>query len=335
MLRTVTLSVCLVCILFCSPIALAHDTIKIAYVSPSMESVYWGQYVEIGARKAAMDIEEEFGVRVDYSVHGPAAEAETDAFLNILEAVVASRPDIIALGNLIPDATAPIVAQATAMGIHVNLISIGVPLPADQFGTLFYCDQPQQGILAAEAFYECLQKKGLPMDGLVGIHMSVVVPVLEEKIQAFRDRLSELAPDLVLLDTQYNDNVVEVGISLVENQFATYGDKLVGFFAGNNVTGVAVSRAVAASGKSDQLVNVAIDSDDAQIKSIRDGNLDALIVQTPFDQAHNAVMNAYKHFAGLIKESPSEVNLPAVVVTPENIDDPGMDIFLDPTLLDQ
>ena len=57
---------------------------------------------EIGCRNAALDIKEKYGVDVNYSVHGPAAEAETEAFLNILEAVVSKRPDGIALGNLNP-----------------------------------------------------------------------------------------------------------------------------------------------------------------------------------------------------------------------------------------
>jgi len=311
------------------------DEVDIAYVSPSMESTYWGQYVEIGVRNATLDIADKHGIEVNYTTHGPAAEAETEEYINSLEAVIGRNPDIIVTGTLTPDATAPIVSQATARGIHVNFISLGVDLPEDQYGTLYYCAQPEQGALAAEAFYETLEEKGLPKDGIVGVHMSVVVPVLEEKIDKFRERLSELAPDLELLDTQYNDNVVERAIDLAEDQLSAYGDDLVGFFAGNNVTGVGISRAVADSGRSDELVNVAIDSDPEQIEALRAGFLDALVVQTPYDQAYEATMNAYEHVAGLRDESPKSVNISAVVVTPENMDDEGMQEFLDPTLLER
>lgn len=331
------LYLCLVLTLLCSlfsGIAFGKETLDIAVVLPSIESMYWGQYVEIGCRNAALDIKEKYGVDVNYSVHGPAAEAETEAFLNILETVVSKRPDGIALGNLNPDAVAPIIKSATKSGIFVNLISIGVPLPGEDFGTLYFCDQPEQGKLAAEAFYKFLKEKNLPLDGIVGVHMSVVVPILEEKIQKFRDTLSALAPDLTLLETQYNENDISKGMSLVESQLAAYGDKVVGFFGGNNVTGNAIAGTIAASGKADSLVAVAIDSDQLEIKALREGNLDALVVQTPYEQGYRAVMNIYEYLCEN-KEDLDEINIPASVVTKSNMDEPEMKILLDPLLLER
>lgn len=314
--------------------AFGKETLDIAVVLPSIESQYWGQYVEIGCRNAALDIKEKYDVDVNYSVHGPAAEAETEAFLSILEAVVSKRPDGIALGNLNPDAVAPIVKAATKSGILVNLISIGVPLPGEYFGTLYYCDQPEQGKLAAEAFYKFLKEKNLPLDGIVGVHMSVVVPVLEEKIQKFRDVLSELAPDLTLLETQYNENDISKGMSLVESQLAAYGDKIIGFFGGNNVTGNAISSIIAASGKAGSLVSVSVDSDHLQIEALRKGNMDALVVQTPYEQGYRAVMNIYEYLYEN-KEDPDGKNMPASVVTKSNMDEPEMKALLDPLLLER
>jgi ribose transport system substrate-binding protein len=315
-----------------APAAESPEELYLVYLTPSTESGYWGEYVRIGVENAVMDAEEEYGVTINYEYAGPALESSQDEYLSILEGVIAKGPDALVLGQLAPDAVAPFIVDATAMGTYVNLISVGVDLPGEQFGSLYYCDQPEQGALAAQAFYDSMVAKGLPMDGVVGVHMSVVVPILEAKIQNFVDTLQELAPDLTLLETQYNENDVNNGISLMEAQLAAYGDELIGFFGGNNVTGDAIVRVIEESGRADTLVGVAVDSDPAEIEGMRNGYLDALIVQTPYDQAYNAVASAVAHIM-TGEEFEDEVNMPASVVTPDNMDDPDMAALLDPTIL--
>jgi ribose transport system substrate-binding protein len=315
-----------------APAEEAAEPLTIVYVTPSTESDYWGQYVAIGIENAILDIEEQYGVTVDYSMQGPAAESSGDEFLAILEGVIAQQPDIILLGQLQPDAVAPLVADATAAGIRVNLISIGVELEGDEFGTLFFCDQVEQGALAAQAFYDAMVANNLPMDGVVGMHMSVVVPILEAKLQNFRDTLQGLAPDLTILETQYNENDVNNGISLMEAQLATYGDQLVGFFGGNNVTGDAIVQVIQESGR-DNLIGVAVDSDPAEIEGMANGYLDALIVQTPYAQGYGATMDAAAYVLEGTESESDEINMPAQVITPANMNDEAMQALLDPTLL--
>jgi ribose transport system substrate-binding protein len=308
------------------------EPLTVVYVTPSTESDYWGQYVLVGIENAILDIQEKYGVTVDFSEQGPAAESSGDEYLAILEGVIAQQPDIILVGQLQPDAVAPLVADATAAGIRVNLISIGVDLPGDQFGTLFYCDQPEQGALAAQAFYDAMVTNNLPMDGVVGMHMSVVVPILEEKLNNFRTTLQGLAPDLTILETQYNENDVNNGIALMEAQVATYGDQLVGFFGGNNVTGDAIVQVIEESGR-ENLIGVAVDSDPAEIEGMAAGYLDALVVQTPYAQGYGAAMDAAAFVLEGIESASDSINMPAEVITPENMNEPEMQALLDPTLL--
>jgi ribose transport system substrate-binding protein len=310
----------------------APEELYIIYVTPSTESGYWGQYVRIGVENGLLDAEEQYGVDIRYEYTGPALEASQDEYLSILEGVIAKHPDAILVGQLYPDSVAPLVQRATESGIYVNFISLGVDLPGDQFGTLYYCDQPQQGELAAQAFYDAMVAKGLPMDGVVGVHMSVVVPILEEKIQMFVDTLQGLAPELTILETQYNENDVNNGITLMEAQLATHGDDLVGFFGGNNVTGDAIVRVIEESGRADTLVGVAVDSDPAEIEGMQNGYLDALVVQTPYDQAYSAAMGAVRFLMEGVEDE-DEVNMPASVVTPANMDTEEMAVLLDPTML--
>jgi len=315
------------------PTTAPAKTLHFVYVTPSTESDYWGKYVLIGIQNAVLDIKTKYGVDVKLDVQGPAAESSQDQYMQILESVVASKPDGMLLGNLNPDAVTPVVKQATASGIRVDLISIGDNNKRTDRGPLFYCDQPQQGELAAKAFFAALQKKNLPMDGVVGVHMSVVVPILEAKLKMFKDTLHQLAPNLTILDTQYNQNDINNGISLMENQLSTYGDKMVGFFGGNNVTGDAIVRVIDTSGKKGKLVGVAVDSDPAEIEGMAKGELDALIVQTPYDQAYNATMDVAKFLLEDDNSAPDQVNMPAAVITPDNMNTDASKALLDPTLL--
>jgi ribose transport system substrate-binding protein len=315
------------------PTAAPPKALHFVYVTPSTESDYWGKYVLIGIQNAVIDIKTKYGVDVTLDTQGPAAESSQDQFMQILESVIASKPDGILLGNLNPDAVTPLVKQATAAGIRVDLISIGDNNKRTDRGPLYYCDQANQGKVAAQAFFDALKAKNLPMDGVVGVHMSVVVPILETKIKAFRDTLHQLAPNLNILDTQYNQNDINNGISLMENQLATYGNKLVGFFGGNNVTGDAIVRVVDTSGRKTTLVGVAVDSDPAEIEGMAKGLLDALVVQTPYDQAHSATMDAANFLINGDNSAPDQVDIAGVVITPANMNTDASKALLDPTLL--
>ena len=309
------------------------DELDIVLLIAATESDYWGKYVRVGAENAVLDIEEEYGVKVNFEVQGPAAESECEQFVTILETVIGKQPDGIAIGQVCPEGAANPISQATEMGIRVNLISLGIDdLAGDKYGSLYECDQPEQGRLAAQAYYDALVEKGLPLDGVTAIQMSVLVPILEEKKQQFIDTLMELAPDMTILEAEYNQNDVNTGISLAQAQLAAYGDELVGFFGECNISGDAIAKAIEESGRAGEIVAVAVDSDPAEIEALRNGYLDALVVQTPYEQAYRAVMNiAESIFEG--KEDEDRVNIPGVVVTTANMEEPEYAALLDPTIL--
>lgn len=309
------------------------EELDIVLIIAATESDYWGKYVRVGAENAVLDIEEKYGVKVNFEVQGPAAESECEQYVTILETVIGKKPDGIAIGQVCPEGSVNPVTRATEMGIKVNLISLGIDeLSGDQYGSLYECDQPEQGRLAAEAYYDALVAKDLPLDGTTAIQMSVLVPILEEKKQQFIDTLLELAPDMTILDAEYNENDENIGISLAQAQLATYGDDLVGFFGECNISGDAIAKAIEESGRAGTIAAVAVDSDPAEIEALRNGYLDALIVQTPYEQAYRAVMNiAESIFED--KEDEDRVNIPGVIVTTANMEETEFAALLDPTIL--
>jgi ribose transport system substrate-binding protein len=309
-----------------------EKTIKLAWVCPGTNSQYWNQYVGTGIRNACLDIEKKYNVKVELSMAGPTEEGNTDEYISILESVIAKKPDAIVTGTMQPDGTAPVVKEAAKAGIFVNLFSLGITDNEDSYGTLYYCDQPQQGTIAADAFVKLLEQKGLPKKGIVGMHLATLVPILMQKMNNFKTELTKLCPDIQVLDVVFNQNDVNKAESNVENQISTYGSKLIGFFGGNNLSGDGISLSVKNAGLGNKLVSVVIDSDDLEIQALREGNIDAIVAQTPYAQGYGAAYNALEHIINGATD-PKMVNLPAKVVTKANMDETEYKALLDPTIL--
>lgn len=312
----------------------AQDTYELAFVIPGTDSQYWNQYCGTGVKNAIIDIQDEFGVTVNMSLTGPSAEGATDEYLNILEGVIAKKPDVIITATMEPEGTAPLIKEAHDQGIYVNLFSLGISEGYEEdYGALYYCNQPEQGKLAAEEIVRQLNEKNIPLEGTVGMHLATSVPILEEKMQMFVDTMAELAPNITVLDTLYNENDVAKAQANVETQISTYGDDLIGFFGGNNLSGDGIVLAVQNAGIKDRIASVAVDSDDIEIQGLKDGTLGGIIVQTPYAQAYNATYDALK---GLITgEYVQEdlMNYPADVVTLANMEEPDYAALLNPLIL--
>ncbi|MEG1524684.1 MAG: substrate-binding domain-containing protein [Clostridia bacterium] len=310
----------------------AISELNIIYITPSTESQYWGEYMLVGVENAAADIEAQYGVKVNISMVGPALEAETDGYVKAFENAIAKKPDAIITGTLVPDATAPLVQEAFKQGIIVNFMSLGLAEGYEEFyGTKYYCDMGAQGAEAAKAMLVAMEAKGIEPKGKVGVHMSVVVPALEPRMSEFAKYMAANAPEIECLVTLYNENDVNNAQANCENQISTYGAELIGLYGANNVSGDGLTLAIKNAGLSGKIAAVAIDSDDLEVEALANGTLDAIVVQTPYQQAYTAVMSVYNKIV-LGQSDEKDVNVNAVTVTKDKMNDDEFKALLDPTL---
>lgn len=309
-------------------------TYELSFVIPGTDSQYWNQYCGTGVDNAIIDIEEKYDVTINKILTGPAAEGATDEYLNILEGVIAKKPDVIITATMEGEGTAPIIKEAAKEGIFVNMFSLGIIDGYEEYyGALYYCDQPEQGKIAAEEIIRQLKEKNIPLKGYIGMHLATSTPVLEEKMQTFLSRMAELAPDIKVLGTLYNQNDVNTAQANVENQISAYGDELIGLFGGNNLSGDGIVLAVKNAGIAAKIASVAVDSDDIEITGLKEGNLGGIIVQTPYDQAYHATYDALAYVIDGNEITENAYNYPADVVTLANMDETEYAALLDPTIL--
>ncbi len=311
------------------------ESYEIVYLSPSTESEYW-QYAEVGIRNAAIDLSEELGIDIEVTTTGPAAESETDAYIEAFESVIATQPDAIITATLIPEGTGPKVEEAYNQGIYVNFVSMGLEDEEynDYFGVHYYCDNVVIGETAAQAMLDGFDAMGIEPSGVVGMHMSVVTESLEQRMQGFADYMTENAPDITLTEILYNENDVNNAQSNVETQISTYGDDLIGLYGGNNISGDGICLALQNTGEGSNILGIGVDSDSIEIEALEEGNLYAIIVQTPYQQGYDAVVNAITYLrTGENTETEKNVDCTSQVVTQANMNDEATQALLDPKIL--
>ena len=316
----------------------AGKTYKIIYLTPSTASPFWSQ-VEVGMKQAKLDCEAKLGIRIDYTIMGPAEEQQTEEYIESFENAIAKQPDAILTATLSIDPTVPKAMEATSQGIILNFVNCGLGAGDDgaheeTYNQFYYCSNDTIGEMAGQAFLEAMQKKGMSLDsGVIGINMNVENEALNHRIDAFRAYMAENAPGLTLTDTYYNGNDSAKAQANAENVISAQGADLIGMYSGNNITADGVCNAVRDAGLKYKFVSVGVDSDETEITALKDGFLDAIIVQNAFEQGYKCMENAVLTLMeGKNPEADKQVNCLPVVVTGDNIDTEEIQFMMDPKL---
>lgn len=310
-------------------------TYKIIYVTPSTASDFWSQ-VETGIQQAKKDYEAKLGIKIDYSVMGPAQEVDAEGYVSALENAISQKPDAILTATLNIDPTVPKAKEATEAGIILNFVNCGIcngDMPENQayYNQFYYCSNTTIGEMAAQAFLTAMGEKGLSTEaGTVGMQMNMENAALDYRMSGFANWMASNAPGLTLTDIQYNGNDSADAQADAEGTISAVTD-LIGFYAGNNVTCDGVCNALRAANMKDGVVSVGVDSDDVEIAALKDGFLSAIIVQDAFTQGYkcmeNAILTAHE---GKNPEANKEVNVPPVIVTGANIDSEEIKFMMSP-----
>lgn len=309
---------------------------KIIYLTPSTASDFWSQ-VETGIQQAKKDLEAELGIKIDYSVMGPAEESDAEGYVSSFEQAIAAQPDAIITATLNIDPTVPKAKEATDAGIVLNFVNCGLGngndgAHADKYNEFFYCSNTTIGEMAGEAFLAAMEEKGISKDsGVIGMQMNMENAALDFRMQGFADYIAANAPGLTLTSIQYNGNDSNDAQADAEATISAEGANLIGIYSGNNVTCDGVIQALRNANMKDGVVSVGVDSDDVEIQALRDGYLSAIIVQDAFKQGYLTMENAIRTLVdGKNPEAEKAVNVPPVIVTGANIDDEDIVFMMSP-----
>jgi len=281
----------------------------IAVVPKGQVHVFW-QTVRAGAEAAA----KEAGVEMVWAA--PQVETDYTGQASIVEDFINRRVSALVLAPSHQKALVSVAERAVDAGIPVMVMDSG--LDSSRPVSYVATDNYQGGVLAAREMGRLLGGKGKV--AVVGIAAGSGSGL--ERESGFQDTIKKDFPGIELLGLQYSDSDRSKALSVAED-FLSRAPDLAGMFGSNESAAVGVFRAVQNRGRKGQVKVVGFDASSDLVEALRDGTIDALVVQNPFRIGHDAVAAA----VAAIRKQPvaKRIDTGVVVVTRDNLGSPDVE----------
>jgi ribose transport system substrate-binding protein len=294
----------------------------IAVIPKGTSHVFW-QSIHAGAAKAASEL------NVEIVWRGPLREDDRDSQVSEVEGFVSRGVSGIVLAPLDESALAVPVANAVQRGIPVVIIDSG--LKAEGYVSFVATDNRKGGRLAGEQLARLLGGKGK----VVLLRYTEGSDSTNNREEGFLEAMKDAPGIQVVSSNQYGGADVESAYKKSETLLSNYKQAdgrlaLEGIFCPNESTSFAMLRVLQDNGWAGKVRFVGFDSSDNLAKGLRDGNVDALILQDPVRMGYLGVKTMVDHIQG--KPVEKRIDTGVHVVTRENMSQPEMKELLQPDL---
>jgi ribose transport system substrate-binding protein len=177
---------------------------------------------------------------------------------------------------------------------------------------------------AADELAELIGGKGKVI--VMPFLMGAATSQMREK--GFKQQIEERYPDIKIVQTVYSKSEVGEAVRQMEDMLTRYPD-LDGVFAANEPGALGVANVLKDRKLDGKVKVVAFDAAPDEIKHLKEGTIQALIVQNPFKMGYEGVTLAIQAIQG---EMPKDkvVDTGVAVVTAENVDTPDIHKLLYP-----
>jgi ribose transport system substrate-binding protein len=291
-----------------------NDKKRIAVIPMGRSHVYW-----VSAHAGAVKASREDNVEIIWN--GPSTESDFSGQLQIVENMINQHVDAICLAPIDRKALANSVDRAVATGIPVFIWDS--PVDTDKFVAQISTDNYAAGQLGAERMGEILKGKGRIVE--VACQPGSASTMARE--QGFEDKIKQSFPEIKIVDKRYGMADVAKSMTVAENMLTAFPD-VDAMFGSNESSTVGAARALTSAKSKVKLVG--FDSSPTLIEGLKDGVIDSLVTQNPFEMGYRVVKGAVTKLGGGSVEHIQK--LPAVVVTKANLDDPVIHARLFPPI---
>ncbi len=268
--------------------------------------------IKAGAEAAAKK------VGVELLWRGPNDETDVAGQISIVENFISQRVDAIVLAPCERKALVPVVKKARKAGIPVVVVDSA--LEPDISDCFIATDNFRGGVLAAETLCRLMGGKGK-----VGILQAIpgAASVMAREA-GFRSLVRRKYPTVQIASVLFGHSSVATAMQAMENMLTAHPD-LIGVFAVNEITGVGAARVLRIR-KGRQVKLVAFDAAPAEVQALRDGIINALIVQDPYQMGYRGVLASVDILK--MRKVPRKINTPVTVVTQDNLEQPSVQRLL-------
>jgi ribose transport system substrate-binding protein len=304
------------------PAASPSGARTIAVIPKGTSHVFW-QSIHAGARKAAKE------TGVDIIWRGPLREDDRDSQVSEVEGFVSRGVSGIVLAPLDEAALVGPVAEAKRRGIPVVIFDSG--LKGEDFISFVATDNDKGGRLGGEHLAKALGGKGK----VILIRYAEGHDSTARREAGFLEVMKQNPGIQVVSSNQYGGADVEGFYKKAESLLSTYekpdgSPAIDGIFTPNESSTFATLRVLEDNGWAGKVRLVGFDSSENLVKALRDGHIDALVVQDPVRMGYLAVKTMAAHLQGQPVER--RIDTGVRVVTREAMDQPEIRELLQPDL---
>lgn len=294
-----------------------EEKLRIAVIPKGTTHDFW-KTIHAGAAKAA----HELGVEAIWV--GPEKEDDRSQQIQVVQNFISLGTDAIVLAPLDEVALARPVEDAVRRDIPVVIIDSG--LQSDAHSSFVATDNKQGGRLGARRLGEVMDGQGKAMM----LRYMEGSASTQNREQGFLEEMAEKYPEIELVSTDQHGGATKESAFQVAQNLLNRFPEIDGIFCPNESSAFGMLRALQTSGKAGQVKFVGFDTSEALIEGVRNGEIDGVVAQDPFDMGYLGVKTAVKVIHG--ETVAKRIATRLTVITTDNIDDPSVQELIYPEL---
>ncbi len=310
--------------------AAGTGTLTIAVIPKGTTHEYW-QSVHAGAAKAA----KELGIHIIWK--GPLKEDDREQQIAVVENFITQQVAGIVLAPL--DETALVRPVQEARDAHIPTVIIDSNLKGHGFISFVATDNHKGGMLGGQELIRLLGDKGGKVVMLRYEEGSASTMYREQgfldAIAAYNAKAPAGAKIEVVSSNQYGGATASSAQDASERMLSTLkgpGGRLTidGIFCPNESTTFGMLRTLQTNGWAGKVKFVGFDSSEPLVAGLKDGQIDALVVQNPVNMGYLGVKTLVDHLRG--QTVPTHIDTGVGLITRANMNDPAQHKLLHPDL---
>jgi ribose transport system substrate-binding protein len=294
--------------------------LTIAVIPKGTTHEFW-KSVHAGAIKASQELD------VDLLWQGPLREDDREEQIKVVDTIRARQVSGIALAPLDDKALRLPVRDAVRSGIPVLIFDSG--LASEDYVSLVETDNYKGGRVAGEHLVSLLSGTG----NVIVLRLHEGAASTTQREQGFLDVMAATPAIKVVSSNQYAGASTEGSYKASENLLTATraaSGGVNGIFCPNESTTFGMLRALQDARLAGKIRFVGFDTSDKMVQALRDGELDALVLQDPFKMGYLAVKTLVRHIKG--EKVEKHIDTGATLVTKANMDQPDIRDRLQPKL---
>ena len=217
------------------------------------------------------------------------------------------------------DAHAMIPPLTAAVKAHIPVITVDTTISATNLLTArITSDNTQGGKSAADALAKLIGYKG----DVAVLNTVPGVSTTDARQAAFIQEMKKF-PNISIVSTQYTNDQQSTAAADVEDILLSH-PQLKGVFATNVINAAGAAEGLKAKGVQGKVKLIAYDAEPEEVVDLKNGSIQALVVQKPYLEGQIAVQDAYFYLHGQKGRIRKSIVLANVIATRQNVNSPNI-----------